>query len=166
MAFKEISVSELSFNPFDKISREWFLLTAGDEKGYNTMTAAWGFMGFMWGKNVIETVIRPSRHTIKFVEESPLFTVSFFDEDKRGALKFCGSHSGRDCDKAKETGLTPLFTDGTAAFEEANLIFICRKLYAQDMEVSCLIPEEQGAFGSEAPHKAFIGEVVKVLVRE
>ena len=136
MAFKEISVSELSFNPFDKISREWFLLTAGDEKGYNTMTAAWGFMGFMWGKNVIETVIRPSRHTIKFVEESPLFTVSFFD------------------------------VDGTAAFEEANLIFICRKLYAQDMEVSCLIPEEQGAFGSEAPHKAFIGEIVKVLVRE
>ncbi|MCM1577582.1 MAG: flavin reductase [Ruminococcus sp.] len=166
MAFREISVNELSFNPFEKIGRDWFLVTAGDKNGCNTMTAAWGFMGVMWGKNVFETVIRPSRYTFEFVEKNPLFTVSFFDEQHRDALKFCGSHSGRDCDKAFETGLTPFGTDGTTAFEEANMIFICRKLYCKDMDAAALIPEESGLFGSEAPHKEFIGEIVKVLVKD
>ena len=29
---KEINISELKFNPWDKISKEWFLITSGDEK--------------------------------------------------------------------------------------------------------------------------------------
>ncbi|MDE7294790.1 MAG: flavin reductase [Oscillospiraceae bacterium] len=165
MSFKEINISELSFNPFDKIGKEWFLVTAGNRDGYNTMTASWGFMGVMWGKNVMETVIRPTRHTFGYMESSELFTVSFFDEKYREALKFCGSHSGRDCDKAKEAGITPLFTEGTAAFEEANMIFICKKLYSQTLDLSALAEGEQHWYNGD-PHKAFIGEIVKVLVRE
>lgn len=107
MSFKEVSVSDLSFNPFTKIGKEWMLITSGDENKWNTMTASWGFVGVMWNKNVIETVIRPTRYTIEFVEKNDLFTVSFFDEEYRKALQFCGAHSGRDCDKAKETGLNP-----------------------------------------------------------
>lgn len=166
MSFREIPVTELSFNPFSKIGKEWMLITAGDESGMNTMTASWGFMGVMWGKNVIETVIRPSRHTIGFVEKHELFTVSFFGEEYRKALQFCGSHSGRDCDKAKKTGLTPFYTDGTTAFEEASLIFVCKKVYEQDMDVSKLAEEHRHWYDKEGVHKAFIGEIVKVLVRE
>ena len=167
MSFREIPVSELSFNPFDKIGKEWFLVTAGDEKGYNTMTASWGFMGFIWGKSVFETVIRPSRHTFGFVEKNDLFTASFFGEGYREALGFCGSHSGRDCDKAAETGLTPMFIDGTTAFEQAELIFICRKVYAQDMELSKLDSGLQHFYSDGGSmHKAFVGEIVKVLVKE
>ena len=29
MAFKEISIESLNFNPFEKISKEWMLITAG-----------------------------------------------------------------------------------------------------------------------------------------
>ena len=138
MSFKEISVSELSFNPFDKIGKQWMLITAGDEKGYNTMTASWGFMGVMWGKNVIETVIRHSRYTLEFVEKSEFFTVSFYPESQREALKFCGTHSGRDCDKADESGLTPYFVDGTTAFEQAEMIFVCRRIFSPHRVKSCL----------------------------
>ncbi len=166
MSFKEISVNELKFNPFEKIGKEWMLITAGDENGYNTMTASWGFMGVMWGKNVVETVIRPDRHTLKFVEENELFTVSFYGEEYRKALQFCGSHSGRDCDKAKETGLTPMFTDGTAAFAEASMIIVCRKIYQQDMDVNMLAEECRHWYKGGDMHKAVIGEIVKVLVRE
>ncbi len=165
-SFREISVSELSFNPFEKIGKQWMLITAGDENGYNTMTASWGFMGVMWGKNVIETVIRLNRHTLGFVENNDLFTVSFFGEEHRSALKFCGAHSGRDCDKAKETGLTPFFTDGTAAFEEAQMIIVCKKLYSQEMDLSKLDESQKKWYDNDPVHKAFIGEIVKVLVRE
>lgn len=166
MSFKEISISELSFNPFDKIGRQWMLITAGDEKGYNTMTASWGFMGVMWGKNVIETVIRRSRYTLEFVEKNELFTVSFYPESQREALKFCGTHSGRDCDKADESGLTPYYVDGTTAFEQAEMIFICKKNYSQDMDINALSDEHRHWYNDGDIHKAFIGEIVKILVKE
>lgn len=166
MSFKEISASELSFNPFDKIGKQWMLITAGDEKDYNTMTASWGFMGVMWGKNVMETVIRLSRHTLEFVEKNDLFTVSFYPESERNALKFCGAHSGRDCDKAKETGLTPLFIDGTTAFEQAEMIFVCKKIYTQDMDINALAEEHRHWYPDGDIHKAVMGEIVKVYVKE
>lgn len=166
MSFKEISVLELSLNPFAKIGREWMLVTSGDESKWNTMTASWGFMGVMWSKNVIETVIRPTRYTFEFMEKNDLFTVSFFDERYRKALSFCGSHSGRDCDKAAQTGLTPLFADQTTAFEEASMYFVCRKLYSQNMDISLLSEDCRKWYEGDSVHKAFIGEIVKAYVKE
>ena len=52
MAFKEVKIEELSFNPFTKISKEWMLITAGDEEKHNTMTASWGGVGIMWGYSI------------------------------------------------------------------------------------------------------------------
>ena len=126
MALKEVKIEELSFNPFTKISKEWMLITAGDEEKHNTMTASWGGVGIMWGMNVATAYIRPQRYTKEFVDAEEMFTLSFFKEDYRKALNLCGSKSGRDCDKDKEAGLTPYYTDGTTAYEEADLIFVCR----------------------------------------
>ena len=39
--FKEVAADKLDtldFNPYKKIGKEWFLVTAGDESGWNTMT--------------------------------------------------------------------------------------------------------------------------------
>ena len=55
MSFKEVKMEELNFNPFTKIGTEWMLITAGDEKKFNTMTASWGGVGIMWNKNVVTT---------------------------------------------------------------------------------------------------------------
>ena len=49
MAFKEVAIEDLRFNPFTKIGKEWMLITAGDENAHNTMTASWGALGEMWG---------------------------------------------------------------------------------------------------------------------
>ena len=32
MAFHEVPIESLEFNPFKKISKQWMLITAGDEK--------------------------------------------------------------------------------------------------------------------------------------
>ena len=77
MGFKEVSAEELQFNPFTKIGKEWMLVTAGDEEKHNTMTASWGGMGIMWGKNVVSVYIRPQRYTKEFVDANELFTLSF-----------------------------------------------------------------------------------------
>ena len=86
MGFKEVSAEELQFNPFTKIGKEWMLVTAGDEEKHNTMTASWGGMGIMWGKNVVSVYIRPQRYTKEFVDANELFTLSFYDESYRLSL--------------------------------------------------------------------------------
>lgn len=168
MKFKEVKLEQLEFNPFTKIGSEWMLITAGNEAGYNTMTASWGGMGVMWGKNVVTTYIRPQRYTKKFVDENDIFTVSFYNPEYRKALNICGTLSGRDCDKVAEAGLTPLFIDGTTAFEEANMIFVCRKLYCDSMPAENFLDKEndQKWYPNKDYHTMYVSEIVKVLVAE
>ncbi|HBF6800375.1 TPA: flavin reductase, partial [Clostridioides difficile] len=133
MGFREVKIEELQFNPFTKIGKEWLLITAGDSEKFNTMTASWGGVGVYWGKNVVTIYIRPQRYTKEFVDSNDTFTVAFFDETYREALNICGTISGRDINKIEKAGLTPYFVDDTVAFEEANMIIVCKKLYHDNM---------------------------------
>lgn len=133
--FKEISPESITDNPFKLIGKDWMLITAGAMSGFNTMTASWGGVGVLWGRNVCFCFIRPVRHTFQFMEKAGQFTLSFFTEDHRKALNFCGANSGRSVDKPKACGLTPQETaDGMVSFKEARMIFECKKLYFHDFD--------------------------------
>ena len=173
--FKEVAADKLDtldFNPYKKIGKEWFLVTAGDESGWNTMTASWGFAGVMWGKNTFTTVIRPQRYTKEFIDKAEYFTISFFKEEYKKALSFCGSHSGRDCDKAKETGLTPVFVSENGvevtAYAEADMVLVCKKAYVQEMRPECFVDTENDEkwYSDKDYHYQYIGEIVKAFVKE
>lgn len=169
MALKKIDITELCFNPFTKIGKEWMLITGGNMEGFNTMTASWGQLGVLWNRNVLTCYIRPNRYTYEYVEKGDSFTVSFFGSGQREALAFCGSHSGRDCDKVKETGLTPVEADGCVTFEEAELVFVCRKLYSYDLEEKGFLTDDgipKQFFSSDPYHRAFICEITGVYVKE
>lgn len=167
MSFQEVPVQELAMNPFEMVGNQWMLVTAGDQAGYNTMTASWGGMGVMWNRNVAVTVIRPQRYTMEFVEAKRYYTLSFYPSQYKKALAFCGSTSGRDVDKAEETGLTPAFDQAAPYFQEASLVLVCRKLYAQPMDPACFIERSLDAehYPDKDYHKMFVGEVVKALVK-
>lgn len=168
MAFVKKELTELELNPFTTIGDEWFLLTAGTAADYNTMTASWGAMGVIWGGPAMTAVVRTSRHTFGYMEEHDTFSVSVLPEDYRKALQFCGSHSGRDCDKAKETGLTPVEIDGVAAFAEAKLVLICEKMYAQMMGEEFFTQPDIGEkwYGTDPMHKMYIGRIKAAYVQE
>lgn len=164
MEFKEFDIAKADFNPFKTVGKDWMLITAGDEKGFNTMTVSWGGFGIMWHKNVSDIVIRPQRHTLGFIENSDYYTISLFDEKYRDTLTYCGRHSGRDVDKVKETGLTPKFIDGTTAFEEAHTILVCKKLYRQELTDDCFIDKSLlSNYESDNFHISFVGEITKAL---
>ena len=168
--FKEIDPSELhtmGFDPYKRIDKDWFLVTAGDESSWNTMTASWGFAGIMWGKQTFTTVIRPQRYTKEFLDKGNTFTISFFDESERKALAFCGSHSGRDSDKAAETGLVPVATDGSVTFEQAKLVFVCEKAYVQQMTADSFINKDliKANYAAGDYHVQYIGTIRKVYVK-
>ena len=117
--FIEISPLEITDNFIRSIGQEWMLITAGDAVQCNTMTASWGFVGQMWGRPAAMVVIRPTRHTRRFVEENERLTLSFFEERYRDAMRYCGTHSGRDGDKFAASGLTAV-TCTTATSSKSN----------------------------------------------
>lgn len=47
---KPIAIKDLSENFFEVIGKEWMLVTAGNKDHFNTMTASWGGIGFLWNK--------------------------------------------------------------------------------------------------------------------
>src|SRR5512139_341908 len=108
MKFSETRPELLSDNPFRLIGADWMLITAGSPDAFNTMTASWGGLGVLWERKVAFCFIRPTRHTYGFIERAGGFTLSFFGEQYRSALQFCGTHSGRDTDKVSGAGLTPV----------------------------------------------------------
>ena len=162
--FKEISPKEIPDNLIKAFSDEWMLITAGDREGYNMMTASWGFAGEMWGSDGVIAMIRPQRYTMKFVEESDYFTLSFYG-DKREIHKVCGSKSGRDVDKTAETGLTPVFSDNSVYFEEARLVLICKKQYLDTLKEECFIDKEPLRWYDGDFHNMIIGKIEKVLIK-
>ena len=103
--YDKLEASDLPDNVIQLIGKEWMLVTAGDESSDNTMTASWGGIGFLWNKPVVYVFIRPERYTFEFIEKSEYFTLSFLGEENRAIHKICGSKSGREVDKVKETGL-------------------------------------------------------------
>ncbi len=165
MNFTEINAKEIKDNLISMVADEWMLVSAGSEKGCNTMTASWGFFGEMWNKDCAITVVRPSRYTYEFLENNEYFSLCFMGENK-DIHKICGSKSGRDIDKIKATGLTPIYTDGTVYYEEARVVVICRKLYAGDLDPAAFVDKAAlESYGGTNYHRAFVGEIVKVLAK-
>lgn len=165
--FKKIDPKQISENPIRLFADDWALITSGDETAYNTMTASWGGVGELWNKDVCFVFIRPQRYTFEFVEKNDLFTVSFYPKEPHKALSFCGSHSGRDFDKAKETGLTPLFLDGTTAFEEAKIILVCKKIACQEMDPNGFMdPTIDKNYAAKDYHKIYVGEIISCYTKE
>lgn len=166
--FIEISPEELE-SAVKLIGKDWMLVTAGTlTDGYNTMTASWGCMGVLWNKPVCIAYIRPQRFTYLFTEANEYMTMCFFAEDKRDALRFCGSHSGRDCDKAKECDLTAAATENgeSVVFEEARLALVCRKLYASDIKEEGFIDKALlSNYEKNDYHRQYICEIVKAYKR-
>ena len=164
--FKEITAKEIKDNLIEAIADEWMLITAGNEKGYNMMTASWGFMGEMWGADCVNVMVRPQRYTMEFINKNDYFTLSFYGNNK-DIHKICGSKSGRDVNKTELTGLIPIFADDTVYFGEARLVLICKKQYVQRLEENCFIDKEPLKwYPDEDYHNMIIGRIEKVLIRE
>ena len=167
-AYHEIRPEDFDRSPFRMIGKEWMLVTAEREGRANTMTASWGGMGVMWGKNVAFVVIRPQRYTKEFVDFADRLSLSFLPATYHKQLGYLGSVSGRDEDKIKQAGLTLSHADGAPYFEEADTVMILRKLYAQPYDPTCFIdPQPDREWYPEKDyHTLYIAEIESILTRK
>ncbi len=166
--FKETDIQKIPGNAFHMIGKEWMLITAGNLNDFNTMTAAWGGFGFLWNKNVVFTFIRPQRHTFEFSEKYDDFTLTFFDQKHRNILQYCGTHSGRDVNKIKNTGLLPIETKHkNVFFEQAEIVIECKKIYFEDIKPDHFIGMlPSSVYPKKDYHRMYIGEVISCLMKQ
>ena len=154
---------KLETDVFSIFDQKWALLCSGTGDDHNAMTVSWGGLGTLWGKPAATVYVRHSRHTFGYMNKNGLFTLSFFPEDCRRALQVMGSVSGRDTDKDAAAGLTPKPLDGCAAYEEADLILVCRVMMSQDMDPEAIPGDALQFYPDRDWHRIYIGEVVEII---
>ena len=163
--FKQITPEQIPDNIFKLISKDWMLITAGDENNYNMMTASWGGTGYLWNKNVCFLFIRHSRYTYEFTEKLNTLSLNFFTEEFRDTLTVCGRKSGRNFNKMKDCPLTPIsLNNGGIAFSEAQMIMNCEKLSAVDVNTFEFIDKSVlKNYVDSDYHKMYIYEIKEVF---
>lgn len=167
--FKKIDFEKLDESAFKLISQDWALLTGGDTSSFNTMTISWGGFGCLWSLPVTFVFVKPERFTFGFMEKSGRYSLSFFDHEKyKDDLKICGTKSGRDGDKLKETKLSLLTTpNGLIAFNEAEIIIECEVVYSDFLDKEGILHEPAKKwYNGEKFHKMYVGKVLAVWIRE
>lgn len=166
--FKIINPNEIQENIFQLIAIDWMLITAGNSKSYNTMTASWGGMGHLWNKQIAICFIRPQRYTYQFVEKNEFFTLSFFPNKYRNILDYLGKESGRNINKMKIENLTPISSENNSIyFEEAKLVLECKKIYFDDLKPSNFIDKNLDKnYPTKDYHRMYFGEITNCLIKE
>lgn len=163
--FKKTSVYDLPFNVFEEINKNWMLITAKNPDGkVNTMTASWGMMGEIWGKEAVTVYIRQSRYTKEFVDSQEYFTLSLFDGYKK-ELGVLGSKSGRDGDKISEVGFTIEEVDNQPTFSQCKVVLVCKKMYQDDIAIKDMKEDIVKAMYQDGDqHTMYIAEIVGCYV--
>lgn len=161
--FANLEPESINENFIKLIGTDWMLITAGTQEKFNMMTASWGGVGVLWHKKIAWCVVRPQRYTYEFMEKADVFTLSFFSEKYKEALTICGTKSGRNIDKAKTCGLTPVFSkNGGILFSEAKLVLECRKIYFQDLNPNNFLdPSIAKNYPDKDYHRMYVGEILE-----
>lgn len=140
------------------------LIAAGDNSRVNAMTASWGGLGVLWHKQVATVYVRESRFTLELIDKNEGFSLSFLGAGFRDELNLIGSKSGRDGDKIKEAGLHVSFFGKVPAFNEAETVLCCRKLFRQRLELENFLDAEpvRKFYPTCDRHVMFIAEIEAV----
>ncbi len=167
------------YKVFEMFSHQMALVTAGDIGHFNGCTIGWGSLGNIWSRAgsagpIVTVYVYPSRYTCEFLKKNDTFTVSFFPTEYRKALGYMGTHSGRNEDKVKGAGLTPVSIGASVGYQEAELTFLCKKLYQHEFVKEDLAESiheyykanpavyPPDANGEWQTHYMFVGEIIEV----
>lgn len=128
------------------------LVSCSDGKGNSNMiTIAWTGT-VCTNPPMLYISVRPERYSYNMIKETGEFVVNLTTRELARATDYCGVKSGREVDKWKETGLTPVMA------EKVNVPLIAESPVNLECRVRKI--EELGS------HHMFIADVVGVDVNE
>jgi flavin reductase (DIM6/NTAB) family NADH-FMN oxidoreductase RutF len=146
------------------IARGAFMVTG--RSWPNIMTVGWGAYGIMWNRHIVMIPVRHSKLTYEILERYNEFSLCVppANADMRSQLLFCGERSGRDFDKFKECGFTPLPAQNINSYiiKESELVYECKIIYKSELDPSGLNRDIfEASYGTGDSHTFYYGEIVK-----
>jgi len=163
---REVKITEVSGKILEQLPKGAFLTVKHGDK-VNTMTIGWGTLGTVWSKPMFMVMVRYSRYTYELIDKADSFTVSFPLEGRlKKALALCGSKSGRDMDKFKESGITlqPGTSIDSPSIAECDVVVECRIKYKQPLDPQALPQDIKDACYKDSDyHVLYFGEILRVL---
>ncbi len=166
--FQPITTDLYQESFYKAIGKNWALIASEKDGKVNAMTASWGGIGVIWGKDVVFVFVRKSRFTKECIDASGVFSLSFLDHDKYSReYKFMGSVSGRGEDKLAGARLHAAREKGIPYIDEASTVIMCTTLFKQE-----LLPEgftvpglDKKFYPDGDEHILYVGEVIKICAR-
>ncbi|MEN9918268.1 MAG: hypothetical protein RL662_704 [Bacteroidota bacterium] len=164
--FRSIAANEIPGNIIALLN-DAMLINSGTPDQRNVMAASWGGLGRFWEKPVAMCFLNPTRYSVETMDKGETYTLSFYKEEYKEKVNYCGSISGRAGNKIKESGLTPIVTpSGALAFSEAWLILECKKVLAQPILPDAVLDKEAASSWSKSGyHKMYIGQILNVWIK-
>ncbi|MGL4949189.1 MAG: flavin reductase [Anaeroplasmataceae bacterium] len=166
----KLSILHYDKNIFDELQSNWGIVTSNCKDKKNIMTISWGSIGVMWNKNVVFVFIRPTRYSFDLIENSNMFTLSFFNPKYKNSLSIAGTTSGKDQDKFIESGFTPLYDIDNDVYyiKEASYVFKLKKLYKSTINECDFIDKSliNKFYPKKDFHHMYVAEITEFLVNE
>ena len=127
------------------------ITTADKQGGQNVFTVAWTGT-ICSAPPMVSVSVRPERYSYHMIEETGEFVINLTTEKLAFATDYCGVKSGRNEDKFKRTGLTPIKADKV----------LPPLIKESPVNIECVVRESK-KLGS---HTMFIAEVAAVHADE
>ena len=140
---RKIEITEYTDVITSALKKGVFLTSKVGDK-VNTMVIGWGHVGRIWERPVFIAYIRDIRYTREMLDANPEFTVNIpVNGFSKEAFAICGTDSGRNMDKIKEAGLTPVIPEviSVPGIKEFPLTLECQVIYRQEQDAYRL-PED------------------------
>jgi flavin reductase (DIM6/NTAB) family NADH-FMN oxidoreductase RutF len=135
---------------------------ADNEGGQNLITLGWGQIGpFYHGRPIFTIAITPRRYSWRFLAQVPEFVIAVPDPSLSDAVWLCGHQSGRDLDKFRASGLTPVESVHVRApsILECGINIECR-IYTRIEPPHMLLTPEHRQRPLEDQHTIYFSEVL------
>lgn len=155
-------------NAMENLTKRGAFLTVKEEEKVNTMTIAWGYIGYSWNKPYFVAMVRPQRYTYELIKSAKDYTISIpFSDDMKNALTICGTKSGRDIDKKKEAGIkfvTAKTTDSPIV-ENCDMYYECKMTYIDKINGEKFPEELKKNYPKDDYHYLYYGEIIECYER-
>jgi flavin reductase (DIM6/NTAB) family NADH-FMN oxidoreductase RutF len=133
----------------------------------NVMTIGWATIGVIWGLPVMVVLVRPSRYTYLFIEDSKTFTVNVPTPAMRPYVNLCGTKSGRDVDKLADVSTSVGQSVNGVVVDECPLVYECRVIHTNDVQPDSLLPDVRlRSYPKGDFHRIYYGQIVSTTVKE
>lgn len=162
MARRQVSYTHQLNQTLETLTRGGLLLVSTKRDGTsNVMTIGWAAVGVIWGLPVMVVMVRPSRYTYGFIEDSGLFSVNVPTAAMRPYVDLCGTKSGREVDKLVGVAVSMGQEVECTVLDDCSLVYECSVVHTNEVQHDKLTSGiVQRAYARGDFHRMYYGQIL------